>query len=170
MSIGNILKEKREERKLSVAQISSVIRINKKYLQALEDENFLLLPSLVYAKGFLKAYSEYLGLDPKGLLSELSEYFRNIDEGRRAIVPAPKGRKNIPMPKMPDMNFELKMPRFPKIDLSRFEFRYSHAETSANAKAPCICQSVRRCQNSREPLCRRSILISSNMRQCSRYS
>lgn len=118
MSIGKILREKREERKLSVAQISSAIRINKKYLQALEDENFLLIPSLVYAKGFLKAYSEYLGVDPKGLLSELTDYFKSREEGRKNLISAPKAANNIPIPKMPDWNVELKMPRLPKIDLS----------------------------------------------------
>jgi transcriptional regulator with XRE-family HTH domain len=118
MSIGKTLREKREERKLSIAQISSVIRINKKYLQALEDENFLLIPSLVYAKGFLKAYSEYLGVDPKGLITELTDYFKTREEGRKNVISAPKAPKNFPGLKMPDWNVELKMPRFPKIDLS----------------------------------------------------
>jgi transcriptional regulator with XRE-family HTH domain len=76
LSIKEILKEAREEKGLSVEQVSKKLRINKKYIHAMEDGNFLVLPSLVYAKGFLKAYCELLDLDQKICKEELVQFFR----------------------------------------------------------------------------------------------
>lgn len=117
MSIGKLLREKREERKLSVADVSVETKINKKYIQALEDENYLLIPSQVYAKGFLKAYANFLGLEAKALVDELMDFYRGREEGKRSALAAPKISKMISMPKMP------KIPPLPKIpDMSKVEF------------------------------------------------
>lgn len=126
MSIGKILREKREEKKLSLEDVSSATRINKKYIHALEDENFLLIPSQVYAKGFLKAYSELLGLDTRALLGELANYYKSREEKGRTplstakiskIISLPKAPKLPQMPKMPELP---KMPKLPKIDLNKY--------------------------------------------------
>jgi cytoskeleton protein RodZ len=116
MSIGKILREKREERKLSIAEVFAETKINKKYLQALEDDNFLLIPSQVYAKGFLKAYSEYLGLDTKTLVGELMGYYKNREGDRKAVLSAKKMTRVIPMPTVPKLpnitwipNFNMKI-------------------------------------------------------------
>jgi len=112
VSIGKILREKREERELSVATVSVETRINKKYIQALEDENFLLIPSQVYAKGFLKAYANFLGLDAKSLIDELAAFYKNREEGRKAAVSATKITRIISVPKFPNLP---KMPDLPKL-------------------------------------------------------
>ena len=114
MSIGKILREKREERELSVADVSAGTKVNKKYIQALEDENFLLIPSQVYAKGFLKAYAHFLGLDAKILVDELMAFFKNREEGKKAAGTAPKISKMISVPKFPDL------PKMP--DLTKLKF------------------------------------------------
>ena len=116
MSIGKLLREKREERKLSVADVSAGTRINKKYIQALEDENFLLIPSQVYAKGFLKAYAHFLELDAKSLVDELIAYFKNREEGKTAAATAQKISKMISVPKFPDLP---KMPELPKLEFNK---------------------------------------------------
>ena len=95
MNIGEQLKEARSDKKLSISDIASTLRINKKYIQALEDNNFLLLPSQIYAKGFLKAYAEYLELDPKPLLIELAGYYKGVEESKKAVKPVMKNKKNI---------------------------------------------------------------------------
>jgi transcriptional regulator with XRE-family HTH domain len=114
VSIGKTLREKREERKLSVADVFAETKINKKYIQALEDDNFLLIPSQVYAKGFLKAYSIFLGLDTKSLVGELTNYYKNRESERKTISSAKKMPKIIPTPgivKLPNIigtpNFKL---------------------------------------------------------------
>ena len=116
MSIGNILREKREERKLSVANVSVETKINKKYIQALEDENFLLIPSHVYAKGFLKAYANFLGLDAKILIDELAAFYKNREEGNKAAVSATKITRMISVPKFPNLP---KMPDLPKLKFEK---------------------------------------------------
>ena len=113
MSIGNQLREAREEKKLSVADVSAETKINKKYIQALENDNYLLIPSQVYAKGFLKAYSNYLGLDAKGLVGELINFYKNREEGRKTILSAQKIPNIVSFPKA------LKLPNIP--ELPKFE-------------------------------------------------
>ena len=116
MNLGKILREKREERKLSVADVSAGTRINKKYIQALEDENFLLIPSQVYAKGFLKACAHFLGLDAKSLIDELAAFYKNREEGNKAVASAPKITRMISVPKFPNLP---KMPNLPKIEYDK---------------------------------------------------
>lgn len=56
--IGSSLREARMRQKLELSQIERDTRIRAKYLEALEEERFELLPGLAYAKGFLHTYAE----------------------------------------------------------------------------------------------------------------
>lgn len=117
MSIGSILREKRVERKLSVADVFAETKINKKYIQALEDDNFLLIPSQVYAKGFLKAYSNFLGLDTKNLVGELMNYYKSREGDRKIAASAKKMPKMMPVPGVP------KFPSFTGIPKPKLTFK-----------------------------------------------
>lgn|SRR5512133_403567 len=72
---GNSLREARVRRGVELAQVAAETRIRTRYLQALEDERFELLPGSVYAKGFLRAYADYLGLDSQLFVDEYSARF-----------------------------------------------------------------------------------------------
>jgi cytoskeleton protein RodZ len=61
--IGTSLREARLRRHIDFADAEHGTKIRGKYLRALEDERFELLPSHTYVKGFLRTYAEYLGLD-----------------------------------------------------------------------------------------------------------
>jgi transcriptional regulator with XRE-family HTH domain len=61
--IGGALREARLRRGLDYAQVEAELRIRARYLAALEQERFELLPGDAYAKGFLRGYAEFLGLD-----------------------------------------------------------------------------------------------------------
>ncbi len=63
--LGELLKEARQNKGVSLEEVEEEIRIRKKYLQALEEEDFSLMPPEVYVKGFLRNYAIYLGLDPE---------------------------------------------------------------------------------------------------------
>jgi cytoskeletal protein RodZ len=63
--LGELLKEARQNKGVSLEQVEEEIKIRKKYLQALEEEDFSIMPSEVYVKGFLRNYAIYLGLDPE---------------------------------------------------------------------------------------------------------
>lgn len=60
--IGPILKKNRVERGITFEDIENATKIRAKYLQAIEDENFDLLPGAVYAKGFVNTYVRYLNI------------------------------------------------------------------------------------------------------------
>lgn len=67
--LGNTLRQAREARGLSLAQVEEQIRVRSAYLSALEEEDFAQLPGPVYVKGFLKNYAQFLGLDAAQILS-----------------------------------------------------------------------------------------------------
>jgi len=48
---------------LELSEVERATRIRAKYLKALEDEGFDVLPAAAYAKGFLRTYADFLGLD-----------------------------------------------------------------------------------------------------------
>ena len=68
-AIGQQLRQARETRQLSLEQVAQATHIRARYIQALEDGDFAALPSDVQARGFLRAYASYLGLDASILLT-----------------------------------------------------------------------------------------------------
>lgn len=66
--LGETLRRARLAKGISFEDAERVTRIPRKYLEALELENFGILPAPVYARGFLRSYAGYLGLDPAELL------------------------------------------------------------------------------------------------------
>jgi cytoskeletal protein RodZ len=68
-SPGEKLKTARNEKKLSIDQVSHDTNITTRYIQALEDENYGVFPGEPYVIGFLKNYSSYLELDVQKILS-----------------------------------------------------------------------------------------------------
>lgn len=73
-AIGEQLRVTREARGLSLDQVADDTNIAKRYLNAMEEENFSVFPGDPYIIGFLRNYAEYLGLDATGLL----QAFRGI--------------------------------------------------------------------------------------------
>src|SRR3990172_3331857 len=67
--IGSWLVRAREARGLTLEDAERDTRISRRYLQALESEQFDVIPAPVYARGFLRSYSQYLGLDPQEVLA-----------------------------------------------------------------------------------------------------
>jgi cytoskeletal protein RodZ len=63
-AFGLWLRREREAREVSLDEIANVTKISKSYLGALEEERFDVLPAPVFAKGFLREYAKYVGLDP----------------------------------------------------------------------------------------------------------
>jgi transcriptional regulator with XRE-family HTH domain len=71
-AIGSTLREARLRRGLALADVETKTRIRAKYLQALEDERFDLLPGSAYTRAFLRGYADYLGLEAELFLDELN--------------------------------------------------------------------------------------------------
>jgi len=68
--IGNTLREARVRRNLTLQQVEEDIKIRVKYVQAMENEDWDVMPGVTYVKGFLRTYSTYLGLDPDVIIGE----------------------------------------------------------------------------------------------------
>ena len=83
--IGPALREARERRGLAFSQIEEATAIRTRYLRALEDEQFGVLPGPTYAKGFLRAYAEFLGLDGQLFIDEFNS--RHHDPRRELEQP-----------------------------------------------------------------------------------
>lgn len=73
--IGATLREARQRRRIDVFDVESQTKIRAKYLRALEEEEWDLLPGPTYVKTFLRTYAEYLGLDAKLLVEEYKQRF-----------------------------------------------------------------------------------------------
>jgi cytoskeleton protein RodZ len=68
--IGNTLREARVRRSITLQQVEEDTKIRVKYVQAMENEDFDVMPGATFVKGFLRTYSEYLSLDPEVMLDE----------------------------------------------------------------------------------------------------
>jgi cytoskeleton protein RodZ len=95
--IGNSLREARLRQGLDFPEIEQATKIRGKYLRALEEEQFDVLPAQTYVKGFLRSYADHLGLDGQLYVDEFnSRYvrgeFEDEEEQRplRPRVPGPR--------------------------------------------------------------------------------
>jgi len=88
--IGNSLRDARLRQGLEFPQVELATKIRGKYLRAIEEEQFDVLPAETYVKGFLRAYAEYLGLDGQLYVDEYDSRFVVADsietsERRRSV-------------------------------------------------------------------------------------
>ena len=67
-SIGEELRRERQRRGLTLEQVTDVLHIKVAYLHALEHDEFNQIPGTIYTKGFIKNYSDFLGLDSRRLV------------------------------------------------------------------------------------------------------
>ncbi|OPY57214.1 MAG: cytoskeletal protein RodZ [Pelotomaculum sp. PtaU1.Bin035] len=100
MGIGQKLKEARENRGLTLESVEGETKIRRKYLQAMEDEQFQLLPGPVYAKSFLKNYARFLALNVEEALETYNEYF-TAETPMEPAVDYSKTEKNTNIQKRP---------------------------------------------------------------------
>ena len=78
--IGNSLREARLRQSLELSDVERATKIRPKYLRALEDEQFELLPAQTYVKGFLNTYAEFLGLDGQLYVDEYNSRYVTREE------------------------------------------------------------------------------------------
>ena len=85
--IGYSLRAARERQGIGLPEAELATKIRAKYIRALEEEDFDALPADTYARGFLRTYADYLGLDGEIYVDEYASRFHNAeweDEPRRA--------------------------------------------------------------------------------------
>lgn len=82
MAVGKTLKETREEKGITIEEASKETKIRKKYILALENDEFNKIPGQVYQKAFLKTYADFLGIDKDNILEEyqLDQQLSGVEE------------------------------------------------------------------------------------------
>jgi cytoskeleton protein RodZ len=98
--IGASLRDARLRQGLDFPEVEHGTKIRAKYLRAIEDEEFDVLPSETYVKGFLRSYAEYLGLDGQPYVDEYTSRHTVGDAGpepgqtrpRRSVAARPTRR------------------------------------------------------------------------------
>ena len=101
--IGSSLREARNRQDLDFSELEELTKIRPKYLRALEDEQFEILPAPTYVRGFLRSYAEALGLDGQPFVDEYNSRFAVGDED------APVRTRRAPQPRRGRSNRESRM-------------------------------------------------------------
>jgi cytoskeleton protein RodZ len=94
-AIGERLREARMRQGLDISEVEIATKIRAKYLRALENDEFGMLPGRTYVKSFLRTYAEYLGLDAQLLVEEFRAQHEPRGEGESQIL-APPARARPP--------------------------------------------------------------------------
>lgn len=72
-SVGEILKNTREAKGITIEQVAEATSIRVLYLEAIENEQFQLVPGEVYLKGFIRNYANYIGLNGPAMVEKYKE-------------------------------------------------------------------------------------------------
>jgi cytoskeleton protein RodZ len=99
--IGNSLREARLRQGYELPRVEADTKIRAKYLRALEEERFEVLPGETYVKGFLRTYAEYLGLDGQLYVDEFNSRFTREEE---PLAP-PRPRRQAARSRAVESNF-----------------------------------------------------------------
>lgn len=94
-TVGQRLKAEREERRLTLEKVFEATRIRVQYLQALEADDMSVMPSVVQARGYLRNYAEFLGLEVDHVLNEVHAVSMRADAGE---VTGPPDEFSLPRP------------------------------------------------------------------------
>ncbi len=82
---GDLLREKRLLKELSLEEVSKKTKIKTEFLEAIETSNYALLPSATFAKGFLRNYATFLYLNPDTMVAMFRRDFTQNSKGE--IIP-----------------------------------------------------------------------------------
>jgi cytoskeletal protein RodZ len=99
-TFGQELRRERELREISLREVAEATKISLRYLEALEQNDFKDLPGGVFNRGFVRAYSQYIGVDPETMVTAYL-----AEEQSRGLTPAPaaddavlRGTPTVPSP------------------------------------------------------------------------
>ncbi len=81
LSVGSLLKQTREKKKLSLKEAEKHIKVRQKYITSIESDNWDIFSSKIYIEGILKNYARYLELDERKVIA----FFRREYEKKEDI-------------------------------------------------------------------------------------
>lgn len=89
-SIGRRFQSARETKGLSHADISAATHMMEKHIRAIESDDFSALGAAVYARGFIKLYADFLGLDTSAVLNDFGKKVRKKNDAPALLPPQPR--------------------------------------------------------------------------------
>ena len=109
MSFGNTLRAARESLGITTSELAARTHMLVQIVEGLENEDFRRIPAPIYGRGFIKLYSEAVGLDPKPLQAEFMELFARAKEAPEKAVAIPEPpRRAVPPAAEPETEPETK--------------------------------------------------------------
>src|SRR5262245_46552350 len=90
--IGSTLREARMRARIDITEVEQATKIRAKYLRALENEEWNLLPGSTFIRSFLREYADYLGLDARTLVEEYKLRYERPSEHELAPLSPSLGR------------------------------------------------------------------------------
>lgn len=111
-AIGQRLRDAREKLGLTLNEVERITRIRVRYLEMLEKGDFEAMPSIVQARGFLKNYAEFLGLNTTAMLDDFADVMHTNQKRSKAKPPAA-----TPAPAENSVPVRLRRPRWLTTDL-----------------------------------------------------
>lgn len=94
--LGNRLKQAREDKGLSLEDLQTITKIQKRYLIGIEEGNYSIMPGQFYARAFIRQYSEAVGLDPELIFEEYPNDIPANDKDEIPQLSRVKTRKQVP--------------------------------------------------------------------------
>src|ERR1700760_540830 len=91
--IGGQLREARMRQKVDINEVEVRTKIRAKYLRAMENEEWDLLPGEVYVRSFLRTYADFLGLDSRALLDEFRRRYEKPSDPQPPPSAPPGGAR-----------------------------------------------------------------------------
>ena len=88
LTLGEKLRQAREERGISISEVAEQTRISRQYLECIENNDYKILPGGIFNKGFLKSFAKYVGVDEQEALRDYTQLMS--DQGTSSEVEEPK--------------------------------------------------------------------------------
>jgi cytoskeleton protein RodZ len=77
LTLGEKLRQAREERGISISEVAEQTRISPHYIDSIENDDYRTLPGGIFNKGFVKSYAKYVGIDEQEALQDYSSLIAN---------------------------------------------------------------------------------------------
>src|SRR6266436_8105484 len=81
LTLGEKLRQAREERGIPLSEVAEQTRISSLYLQSIENDDYKPLPGGIFNKGFIKSYAKYVGIDEQEALLDYSRVLAQHETG-----------------------------------------------------------------------------------------
>ncbi|MCM3616195.1 helix-turn-helix domain-containing protein [Sutcliffiella horikoshii] len=103
--LGNRLRQAREEKGMSLEDLQTATKIQKRYLIGIEEGNYSIMPGQFYARAFIKQYAEAVGLDPEVIFEEFKQDIPANEKEEIPQLSRVKTRKQVPAKNNKVLNF-----------------------------------------------------------------